>query len=367
MVQKLKKITPEWIQIHLPPVMIGIVGLITGSIILTNQFIRQAENQFLSYIDIMYQNKQISLEGNLSLTTAPETITYPITANISFEDTSFPIIDLPAATVSQTPFGSFEGVRIYPERTYAKLTEAQEYWVTVNTSDFIDYSYQRFLQTYIPNIFTYPHSTFWQTSLATSGRAKEFLRTHLNAQSIVLSQEAENLHVKINPKLFRDISIAYYETSSGNTMSIEDRKWYEDMTSLIPSNLIITPEGQITATIESKFIKDTQAVSSMIFDIKTQPSVAIDYREPAERRRITEVPRDIVFTSSLKALASIEAKKSEALAEKNKGEELNQLDEESNLIEEDPEEKNEQTIESLPANLFETQKDQFRNRKWYSN
>lgn len=366
MLQKLKKITPEWIQIHFPPVMIAVIGIITGSIILTNQFIRQAENQLLSYIDTLYQNKQVSLNGDISLTTAPETIIYPIKANISFENTSFPIIDLPAASVSQTPFGSFEGVRIYPERTFGKLTEAQDYWITVDTSDFIDYSYQRFLQTYIPNIFDSPHADFWQTNLATSRKAQDFIENHIEAGSIKVSQKDKILSLAIDPKTFRDISANYYETLSGNTMSVKERKWYEDIASLIPSNLTVTPDGQITARIESQFLKNSQTVTSITLNFQAQPSVAVDYREPAERKRITEVPQDIVFSSPLKALASIEYQKSDTLVEKDSSEELTS-EEDANEEPIETEEGEDNEADSLPATLFEAQRERFRNRKWYSN
>jgi hypothetical protein len=368
MLQKLKKNTPEWMQVHLPPVIIAVVGIITGSIILTNQFIRQAENQFLSYIDILYQNKQVSLQGNLSLTTNPETITYPISTNLSFENTSFPIIDLPAASVSQTPFGSFEGVRIYPERTYGKLTEAQEYWITLETSDFIDYTYQRFLQTYIPDIFSAPHTDFWQNNLATSRKAQDFLKAHIDAKSLTISQEGENLILQINPKAFRDVSINYYESTSGQKMSVDERKWYEDTTNLIPSKILITPNGQITASIESQFFKDSQTVTAITLDVQAQSSVAVDYREPADRRRITEVPQEVQFTTPLKALASIEYQKLEKIAEKIPEDEketeevANEESEESNSSDQSEENSN-----SIPANLFETQRESFRSRKWYSN
>ena len=55
MIPKIKQILPEWVFVHLPQVIIVTIGIITASIVLTSQFIRQAENQLFSLIESAYQ------------------------------------------------------------------------------------------------------------------------------------------------------------------------------------------------------------------------------------------------------------------------------------------------------------------------
>jgi hypothetical protein len=223
MLQKLKKITPEWMQIHLPPVLITIIGIITGSIILTNQYINQAKNQFLSTIEQAYSSDTFAIDGDLLINTKTETTSYPIKANIQYKEDSYPILDLPTQTVTNTPFGSFQSVRMYKERTFGKLTEVDEYWISVNTPEFISFSYQNFLDDYIPNIFDAPHEEFWVQTFSSRNQALSFFEKQITEEGLIAKKEADSLIVNINQKKFRDISIDFYQQKNNTSITLEER------------------------------------------------------------------------------------------------------------------------------------------------
>lgn len=376
MVQKLKQITPEWLQVHLPPVLIAVFGIATASVILTNQFIRQTENRFLSLIETAYEEPHINLTGSIDLGNENDSTGTPINANISFEDTFYPIIELPSVAVRDTPFGSFETVRIYQSETYGKLAGNTTDWISVSTNQFINFTYDRYFESIVPNFLANPHPSFWQETFATSNEATLFFQEHLQGGSIQVSKAPEGIQLTIEPKTFRDISIKYYENKTGTIIPVNERAWYENVSSFIPNEVFISSNGQILANISSQIIQNDKRVSEIGINLQVTPTKSIDFREPADQIHISKVPEDTPVTPALNTLARLEEEYLLTKLEEY-GENLNSPDEdeseedlladETNEEEERDTEENQSDTNSSPqnaANLFETQRERFFNTKW---
>lgn len=358
---------PKQVSAHFIPIVLLSAGLIATVVVGLNQRNRQLEKLFLSYIDTMYQTKAFDLDGTMSVVSdTDDLLEYPILASVSFKNSAFPVIDLPMQMVEKTPFGSFEGVRIYSERSYGKLKDAPENWIAVSTSDVLDYTYEGYLEEYIPNIFAIPHSDFWKKNLQSASQTQSFLKNHIENSSISFEKEDSRLIVSIDQKLFRKTSIEYFESLSGFTMPLEERKWYEDMTSLIPSKITVENDGSFRLDIDSKLLSAEEKMQMVSFDMTASPFSAGDMREPAELIEISELPSSVVLQPALREIAlrgvndETDAPASGTLEESGITQEESS-DEEAQAGSPKPQ------VDANAANLFELRKERYMNRTWTSN